>query len=203
MAKKPKVTSQFSLLLASQYSTMKWQNGRGETREIAVDTQNPFRWRISRARLAEPGPFSAYPGYERKIVFIGGGAILQPEGEGTQRLDPFQCFTFSGDSLMHAKVKNPCEDLNLFTLREQAKGTLHIARFQAEEDFQFPLLGEENFVVNLSGEIEYLDPNSDSQGLLSDGNSIRITRPKGINLLNLRTSATASSAICAWITIDL
>ncbi|MFM7247546.1 MAG: HutD family protein, partial [Actinomycetota bacterium] len=45
------------------FREMPWANGLGTTREIALDPDAgaggaPFRWRLSMADLAGPGPFS-------------------------------------------------------------------------------------------------------------------------------------------------
>src|SRR3546814_16047971 len=49
-----------------------WKNGSGVTSELAIDppgaTAENFRWRISLARIAQDGPFSAFPGITRWIT---------------------------------------------------------------------------------------------------------------------------------------
>jgi environmental stress-induced protein Ves len=55
---------------------MRWKNGGGTTTQILVEPQGAARlaWRVSVADVAASGPFSSFPGYERHIVVIEGGA---------------------------------------------------------------------------------------------------------------------------------
>src|SRR5690606_386633 len=56
-----------------------WKNGGGETAEIAVSPAgagfDDFDWRISTAIVAQSGPFSGFPGVDRVLTVIEGGAM--------------------------------------------------------------------------------------------------------------------------------
>jgi environmental stress-induced protein Ves len=79
-----------------------WKNGGGETAEIAVsplgaDFEN-FDWRISTAVVAASGPFSAFPGVDRVLTVLEGGAMVLSVGEEKRRLDAVcEPFSFPGD----------------------------------------------------------------------------------------------------------
>ncbi|PSJ62813.1 HutD/Ves family protein [Pseudaminobacter soli (ex Li et al. 2025)] len=79
-----------------------WKNGGGETAEIAVsptgaDFEN-FDWRISTAIVAASGPFSAFPGVDRVLTVLEGGAMVLTVGGHERRLDAScEPFSFPGD----------------------------------------------------------------------------------------------------------
>jgi len=201
MAKKKKATAELRHLKPSDYKTVPWKNGRGQTLELAVDTEVPFRWRLSRAKLVEAGPFSVYAGYDRKLMMLDGTSIrLEPEGKS---LSPWEIYAFAGELPLTTVVKTPGEDLNLFTLRSRARATLHCSKFESSEEMQFPFQGNEHFVCALSGEIEYLEPSTSAQGILKAGETLWITRPAEVNLLNLRTCGTGAPAVAAWAIVTL
>lgn len=56
-----------SLIRAEQLVASPWKNGGGVTREIAAQppgaSLDGFAWRVSVADVAQPGPFSRFPGY--------------------------------------------------------------------------------------------------------------------------------------------
>jgi hypothetical protein len=55
-----------------------WKNGLGRTRELAVAPpgagMDGFLWRVSVAEVDSAAPFSAFPGIDRTIVLLEGGA---------------------------------------------------------------------------------------------------------------------------------
>lgn len=76
----------------SGYTALPWKNGLGTTDEICLRpegaTREAFGLRVSRATIAEPGRFSAFPGVERVITLIDGTALDLDFGERVQRLQP-------------------------------------------------------------------------------------------------------------------
>lgn len=182
---------------------MPWKNGKGETREIALDAHQPFRWRLSTATVEESAEFSPFPGYDRKLVFLH-GTQADFEIDGTQRkLTPWEVVGFAGEASVRAQVQNTSEDLNLFSLRESARAGLHIAQYRAQEEVQFPLQGEEHFVCALRGAIDFLESTTGAKGRLQQGETLWVSRYKELNLLNLRTRASDAPAVCAWGIITL
>jgi environmental stress-induced protein Ves len=79
------------ILRASTYKVMPWKNGGGETTEIAVSPDGAgladFDWRVSMAKVAGDGPFSAFPGIDRTLAILeGAGIVLSVEGAKPRRL---------------------------------------------------------------------------------------------------------------------
>src|SRR5580704_9253002 len=71
--------SAMRLLPAGQHRRMPWKNGGGETTEIAVAPEgaglDALDWRVSMARVATDGPFSAFPSIDRTLSVLAGVGI--------------------------------------------------------------------------------------------------------------------------------
>lgn len=103
---------------ARDHKRTPWKNGGGSTVEICRDEGDGlegFGWRLSIADIAEPGPFSAFAGYERVITVLEGqGMVLTVDGLDTAPLQAFQPFAFSGASHVSCTlVDGPIRDFNL------------------------------------------------------------------------------------------
>lgn len=93
------------LLRAGDARSVPWKNGRGVTRELALGPEGAsfergdFDWRISAASVAENGPFSAFPGFERVLVITSGEGLVLEHGDAAPRarLRRMQPYRFSGD----------------------------------------------------------------------------------------------------------
>lgn len=62
----------------SQFKTVPWKNGKGETVEMAINpsgTLEHFDWRLSMASVIEDGVFSNFSGYRRNLILIAGDSI--------------------------------------------------------------------------------------------------------------------------------
>lgn len=111
-----------------------WKNGGGETAEIAVSPAGAdfdgFDWRISTAIVAASGPFSAFPGVDRVLTVLEGGAMMLSVDGRERRLDAAsEPFAFSGDSLAAARLeRETLLDFNVMVRRplraEVARGPL-------------------------------------------------------------------------------
>lgn len=89
------------LLPAAHRPAQAWRNGGGVTFEVAR-ARHPrrpadFLWRVSIADVAQPGPFSAFGGYQRLIAVIEGPG-MQLGGLEAQpvALRPFEVVRFDG-----------------------------------------------------------------------------------------------------------
>jgi len=101
-----------------------WKNGGGETRELAVAPPgaglDDFDWRISCARVASGGPFSAFPGVDRSLLVLEGGGLRLDFADGQPlTLDvaaaPLQ---FAGERTVSAALLDgPVVDFNVMTRR--------------------------------------------------------------------------------------
>lgn len=101
---------------------MPWRNGRGETVEIfRFPSEQPlFDWRISRAVIAEEGPFSNFSGYDRHLVVLSGAGVKLSHGDGREEtLKTHETAIFSGDETTHALLLDgPVADFNVMVRRE-------------------------------------------------------------------------------------
>lgn len=178
---------------------MPWKNGRGETLEIARDPSEPYLWRVSSAKIEETAPFSSFPGYDRKLVVLDGPGIRLSDCT----IDPLVVFPFLGEDAGNCEVTEPCRDFNVFVLRGKARVNVHVSISQAGEEVRFPYEGDEHFVFGVSGQLEFLDQNTDQGGTLLPNESIWVTRPPKTNLLNLRAKAKGGQAVCLWVVITV
>jgi uncharacterized protein len=103
---------------------MPWKNGGGETSEIAIWPEDAaldaFDWRISMARVAADGPFSAFAGIDRTLaVLSGAGLRLHVAGWPAIELTSMSApYAFPGDAAATAVlVAGPITDLNVMTRR--------------------------------------------------------------------------------------
>ncbi|CAO3457540.1 HutD/Ves family protein [Azospirillum largimobile] len=140
-----------TLLSPADHRRVPWKNGGGVTTELAVEpTSGPnsgptsdsrFLWRVSIADVVEPGPFSAFPGYDRLIAVVeGDGMRLSVDGAPPverHRLDP--AFAFPGEAAVWCEpTAGPIRDVNLMLDRASATGTLTLladpAGYRADGD---------------------------------------------------------------------
>lgn len=100
-----------------------WKNGGGETAEIAVSPAgagfDDFDWRISTAIVAQSGPFSGFPGVDRVLTVIEGGAMeLTVAGEARHLDAGSDPFAFPGDAPAAAVLTGPALlDFNVMVRR--------------------------------------------------------------------------------------
>ncbi len=93
-----------------------WRNGGGQTRELFTwPAQGDWALRISRADIAQDGPFSAFAGVQRWFAVLeGAGVVLSfPGEERTLRPGDAPC-AFDGALAPGCRLLNgPTQDLNL------------------------------------------------------------------------------------------
>lgn len=114
-------------IAAGGHRAMPWKNGGGSTAEIAIGPQgasvaDAFDWRLSIATVAQDGPFSAFPGYDRLITLLAGrGMELRFDGAGRHTLEvPFRPLPFAGECRTECRlIDGACEDLNLMVARDR------------------------------------------------------------------------------------
>lgn len=111
------------LLKAADRAAVPWKNGGGVTHDVIVSpagaTLDTFDWRISIAEIAADGPFSRFPGIDRKLAVLKGKVSLTVEGGTPTVLDPdTDPLDFHGESAVEGKlVGGPSMDLNVMTRR--------------------------------------------------------------------------------------
>ncbi|GHG86274.1 HutD/Ves family protein [Pseudodonghicola xiamenensis] len=108
------------LLRAAERPFTPWKNGGGLTAEVLCVPQgagfDAFDWRISTARVTQSGPFSIFPGVERSLSVIAGGAMILHFGDGADITISRQseAVAFSGSRPCEAELQGePLLDLNV------------------------------------------------------------------------------------------
>lgn len=113
------MTGDSRIVLPDEWRWMPWRNGGGRTAEIFVegDAAAPD-WRLSLAIIEQDGPFSAWPGVDRTLVWLDGGRLeLDVNGEG-RCLDRLgQRTEFAGGDSVDAVVVQRTTVLNLMVRR--------------------------------------------------------------------------------------
>ena len=113
-----------------------WKNGGGSTREIVCfppgASMDSFAWRISVATIAQPGPFSAFAGIDRKIMLLDGdGVQLVSAAAGIDHtLQPrWQPFAFSGDVALDCTLLGGTStDFNVMTRRGEWSAQVEVIK---------------------------------------------------------------------------
>jgi hypothetical protein len=113
-----------TVLRASSYRRTPWKNGGGETCEIATApagaTIDDFDWRLSMATVARDGPFSIFPGVDRTLCILSGGAVtIHVAGAPLHQLDDTSPpFAFPGDLAVSSQLIGAAvADFNVMTRR--------------------------------------------------------------------------------------
>lgn len=100
---------------------MPWRNGAGETRELAVATDDTGEvvWRISLATLTGVVDFSTFPALDRLFVALG-PLRLTVDGE-TTALRAGDQIRFAGEAHVTVSLDAPTHALNVMTRRGVAQ----------------------------------------------------------------------------------
>lgn len=104
-----------------------WKNGGGTTRELlAWPTAADWALRLSVARIASDGPFSAYPGISRWFTVLSGDGVELRWQERVVHLSPADApLHFDGGDAPGCRLLGgPTEDLNLMLRQGRAQGRL-------------------------------------------------------------------------------
>ena len=115
----------------TQFKTIPWKNGLGETTELAINenaTLDDFIWRLSIASVVNDGVFSNFSGYQRNLVLIEGkGISLQHGGTKTDVLEnTLDIASFNGCCETQGKLLDgPIKDFNIITSDEKVLPQVH------------------------------------------------------------------------------
>lgn len=113
------------IIRRGEATATRWKNGGGVTHELATWPQgagiDAFDARLSMAEVATDGPFSSFPGIDRTLGMIDGGAMVLSFGAGS----PDVTLTaggpplpFPGEAPVSARLTDgPVLDLNIMTRR--------------------------------------------------------------------------------------
>jgi len=125
----------FRHLRPSDHRVMPWKNGKGSTVELAVHPPpqgkgiGDFLWRVSVATVDADGPFSSFPGYDRKIVVLEGEGMMLSHGEegSAVRLGPLEPYSFPGEAATTCRLMGgPVRDFNVMTRRGESQSTVSV-----------------------------------------------------------------------------
>ena len=171
------------VIRSSQCKTSPWENGGGETTEIAVSPTgaglDDFDWRVSVARVASSGPFSCFLGIDRTIAVLeGAGLRLAIDGRAPIELTSGTApFAFAGDADVEALlVGGEVIDLNVMTRRRRFSHRLN--RIEIPGSARLEATGVQTLLYCAEGEM-------------------RVQTPEGSAALG-RSDALLSSAKGAW-----
>ncbi|MFN4154165.1 MAG: HutD family protein [Paracoccaceae bacterium] len=122
-----------------------WKNGGGETAEILCwpegSGMDDFTLRLSTARVDRSGPFSLFPGVDRVLTVIEGGAmVLRLDGKEHSLAPGSPPFAFAGDRPCAAELDGaPLLDFNVMT-RHPVKAQVSTGPLAAGARFALLLL---------------------------------------------------------------
>lgn len=145
------------LLRVSDYQTMAWKNGQGQTQQISIYPfsakflNNDFDWRLSWASLETSGSFSLFPGYQRKLVFWQGSAVQLNQ----LPLELFSPIEFSGEDHIDYRLgEGGAQDLGIIYRPEKVKVSVQIYRAKTELNLN---IQHQTFLFCASGRIGSAD----------------------------------------------
>ena len=107
-----------TIIRRASFTAAPWKNGGGITHEAirVPSTGDAFLWRVSVAQIDASGPFSAFAGYDRKMVLLRGQGITLEFGSGTRSVLRSVGDWVEFDGAMSTRCElldGPCVDLNL------------------------------------------------------------------------------------------
>jgi hypothetical protein len=111
-------------LTPADYTRQPWKNGKGITTELWRLTQNgQLLVRLSRATVAEDGPFSLFPGLNRNLTVLTGKGFRLTGEAVNLRCDPLHPVSFPGDAPVTAKDTHnqASDDFNVMTAAHLAQ----------------------------------------------------------------------------------
>jgi len=120
------------LLRAAARPPQPWRNGGGVTFEVArrphPSAAREYLWRVSIARVASAGPFSAFPGFQRLIMVIeGSGMSLRGLGAADVALERDQPRRFDGAMAVEGLIpRGPVSDLNVIFDPDHCQARLQV-----------------------------------------------------------------------------
>ena len=166
----------------SQFKSMPWKNGGGETIEILNDPDgaglDDFQWRISMAHVAQDGPFSNFPQIDRHLAVLDGDRMdLIIDSKPACRLTPeSQAFSFPGDVPVEAVLgQGPITDLNVMVRRGAWGATLERDDLKTPQAWQWT--GDLAVIFVSQGELQCVSKNAEMR--IPCGDAIRIERTDG------------------------
>ena len=141
------------LLRAAARAAQPWRNGGGVTFEVArrphPSATREYLWRVSIARVASAGPFSAFHGFQRLIMVIeGNGMSLRGLGAADVALERDQPRRFDGAAAVEGLIpQGPVSDLNVIFDPDHCDARLRVLDGPAPPGLA---AGSERLLINLA-----------------------------------------------------
>lgn len=170
-----------------------WKNGGGVTREIAAypvgASLDTFVWRVSVADVERSGPFSQFPGIDRKLVLLAGSGmhLAQARGPTHALMEPLAVAAFDGEAALDAQlVDGATRDFNLMVRRDRADATLeiwpgaHARRCTLAADAALVFCASGSIDVHLDGVAPGRGPVLASQVALGAMDTLLLESPSGL-----------------------
>jgi environmental stress-induced protein Ves len=170
-----------------------WKNGGGVTREIAAypvgASLDTFVWRVSVADVERSGPFSQFPGIDRKLVLLAGSGmhLAQARGATHALMEPLAVAAFDGEAAFDAQlVDGATRDFNLMVRRDRADATLeiwpgaHARRCTLAADAALVFCAGGGIDVHLDGVAPGCGPALSSQVALGAMDTLLLESPSGL-----------------------
>jgi len=167
----------YTIITPTQFKTLPWKNGKGETIELAINdnaTLDNFLWRISMATVVEDGVFSDFSGYMRNLILIeGNGLNLQHDHNHIDKLSHLlDVATFDGGCKTVGNLHNGAiTDFNVITDKAKYQTTVSTYFQRTTQQINGTDLC---FIYSLIGEIEFSSDNNTIKGLLPQGHLLKI-----------------------------
>lgn len=130
------------IIRQSDFTVTPWKNGGGLTREAlrVPPSGDPFRWRVSIARIERSGPFSEFAAYHRIMVLLEGNGVALKFGNGEERVlrQVGEVAKFDGAVRTQCDlIDGPCMDFNLIAAKSLEGVHARVQRLR--EVLQLPL----------------------------------------------------------------
>ena len=182
---------------------VRWKNGRGVTEEIAVSPRGArfehgdFDWRVSRARVAEDGPFSAFPGFERILVVTSGAGLVLSHGDDAPRarLRGLEPYRFSGDWTTRGElVAGGVADFNVVFRRGAVVASVEALRLGRRRALE--VVGPGDALVHVvAGALAARAPREEAPYELEEGDSLLLRGLAGEEELDLAGAREGTAAL--------
>jgi environmental stress-induced protein Ves len=173
-----------TLLKPADFHVMPWKNGRGNTAEIAVEPagasleSESLLWRLSSAKILEPGEFSLFPGFNRYLTLTQGAEVMLTGAEKI-RLRLGDVHHFPGEQSVSAElIAGPVADLGLIYRRDKVKAEMSVLDFSAKAR-SFRMDAPENFFFVISGSFSASCYPGEKRFSVEPGMALRVSAPPG------------------------
>ncbi len=189
----PPTTPELVRIAPADARRVAWKNGRGFTDELVVAPagaafeRGDFDWRISKACVAERGPFSAFPGFDRVLVVLAGdGLVLDHGGAAPRRVvRPLEPHAFSGDWTTGAElIGGPVADFNVLARRGRVRADVAVLHLDARP-FREPLAAGDAFLHVVAGSADARVVGIAAASALGAGESLWIRGAKASDALEV------------------